>query len=131
MFKSRLLRILHIAETYPPDYGGGAAIYIQDVSRALAERGHEVRVLCSENSDSQPYTVRTDYDGAVRVDRVNLPYFKTRDPEGWQLGFAAWRRHERRIGELVNSFLADWRPDLVHYSAARPFGVECLLTIRR
>lgn len=127
----RRLRIWHIAETYPPDYGGGAGIYIQDVSRALAERGHEVRVLCSENSDSQPYTVRTDFDGAVRVDRVNLPYFKTIDPEGWQLGLGPWRSHERRIGKMVNSFLADWRPDLVHYSAARPFGEECLLTIRR
>jgi glycosyltransferase involved in cell wall biosynthesis len=131
MFNNRSLRIWHIAETYPPGYGGGAAIYIQDVSRALAGRGHDVRVLCTENFDSQPYTVRTDYDGAVRVDRVNLPYFKAMDPDGWQLGLSAWRGHERRIGKLVSGFLADWRPDIVHYSAARPLGEECLLTIHR
>ena len=128
---SERLRVWHVAETYPPGYGGGAAIYIQDVSRALAGRGHEVRVLCTENFDSVPYTIRTDYDGAVRVDRVNLPYFKEMDPDGWQLRLAAWRRHERRISDLVSGLLADWRPDIVHYSAARPFGEECLLTIRR
>ncbi len=131
MPNSRSLRIWHVAETYLPGYGGGAAIYIQDVSRALAERGHEVRVLCTENSDKQPYTIRTDYDGAVRVDRVNLPYFKTRDPDGWQLGLVGWRGHERRIGEIVSCLLADWRPDIVHYSTARPLGEECLLTIHR
>ena len=131
MFNKRSLRILHIAETYPPGYGGGAALYIQDVSRALAGRGHEIRVLCSEDSDTPPYTIRTDYDGAVRVDRVSLPYFKQRDPDGWQLGVSAWRRHEQRIGKLVRSSLGDWRPDIVHYSAARPFGEECILTISR
>jgi glycosyltransferase involved in cell wall biosynthesis len=125
------LRIWHIAETYPPVYGGGAAIYIQDVSRTLAERGHEVRVLCTENSDNEPYTIRTDYDGAVRVDRINLPYFKTRDPDGWQMGLARWRSHERRISGLISGLLADWRPDIVHYSTARPLGEECLLTIHR
>ncbi|MEK6406914.1 MAG: glycosyltransferase [Acidobacteriota bacterium] len=131
MLNDRSLRIWHIAETYPPGYGGGASIYIQDVSRALAGRGHDVRVLCAENLEGEPYTVATDYDGAIRVDRVNLPYFKTSDPDGWRLGLAAWRGHERRISELISSFLADWRPDIVHYSAARPFGEECLLTIRR
>ena len=125
------LRVWHIAETYPPGYGGGAAIYIQDVSRSLAGQGHEVRVLCTENGDSEPYTVQTDYDGAVRVDRVNLPYFKGVDPDGWQLGLSAWRDHERRIRTLVDKLLTEWRPDLVHYSAARPLGEECLLTIHR
>ncbi|MEK6288247.1 MAG: glycosyltransferase [Acidobacteriota bacterium] len=125
------MRIWQVAETYPPGYGGGAAIYIQDVSRALAQRGHDVRVLCTENSDNKPYSVRTDYDGAVRVDRVNLPYFKTRDPDGWQLGLAGWRGHERRISGVVSSLLADWRPDIVHYSTARPLGEECLITIHR
>lgn len=125
------LRIWHIAETYPPAYGGGASIYIQDVARALASRGHEVRVLCSEGTEEIPYSVRTDFDDAVRVDRVNLPYFKRQDPDGWQLGLSAWRAHEQRIGRIIKSALDDWRPDLVHYSASRPFGEECLLTIQR
>ena len=125
------LRILHIAETYPPEYGGGAAIYIQDVCRFLAERGHEVRVLCVENAAGDPYQISTDYDGSVRVDRINLPYFKTEDPDGWKLGIVRWRKHERQIARIINSLLSEWRPDIVNYSTARPLGEECLVAIKR
>lgn len=125
------LRVCHIAETYPPDYGGGAGVYIQDVCRALAARGHEVRVLCVENAGGEPYSVRTDYDGTVRVDRINLPYFKTVDPDGWQLGLRRWRQHERRVASIVSEMLTRWTPDLVHYSTARPLGEECILAVRR
>jgi glycosyltransferase involved in cell wall biosynthesis len=126
----RRLRVWHIAETYPPGYGGGAAIYIQDVARSLASRGHEVRILCTEATEDEPYSVRTDFDDSVRVDRVNLPYFKRHDPDGWQLGLGAWRAHEQRIGQIIKKAVDEWKPDLVHYSASRPFGEECLLAIR-
>ena len=128
---SARLRIWHIAETYPPGYGGGAAIYVQDICRSLADRGHEVRVVCTEDADREPYTLRTEHDAAVRIDRVNLPYFRTHDPDGWRLGLRRWIGHERRIGKLVSSLLSEWKPDLVHYSTARPLGEECLLAIHR
>ena len=124
------LRILHIAETYPPDYGGGAAIYVQDVARSLGDRGHEVDILCTESSDDQPYTVRSDRDGLVRVHRVNLP-FKSSDPDGWRFGLAEWRRHEKKVDAIVRRLLTELRPNLVHYSTARPLGEECLLSIHR
>ena len=109
---TRKLRVLQIAETYPPEYGGGAAIYIQDICRTLAARGHHVHVLCSTNiPDAQPYGICTEYDELVRVDRVNLPYFKTFDPEGWLLGLNRWRAHQRRIVALVERVLRDATPD--------------------
>jgi glycosyltransferase involved in cell wall biosynthesis len=125
------LRIWHIAETYPPQYGGGAAIGLQEICRRLARRGHEVRVLCTEKVEQAAYTIRTDYDGQVRVDRVNLPYFRTKDPDGCQLGILRWRKHQRRIGELIHQQLSVWRPDLVHYHTCRPLGEECLVAIHR
>lgn len=126
------LRLLHVAETYPPEYGGGAAIYVRDVCRGLAERGHAVTVVCTTASDQrEPYSWTTEQDGAVRVVRVNLPYFKTVDPEGWQLGMRRWREHEARVAEVITAIHQGCRPDLVHYSAARPFGEECLFTLAR
>jgi len=127
----RTLSILHIAETYPPDYGGGAAIYIRDVCRLMADRGHSVRVVCTENTHSAPYSIRTEYDGAVQVDRVNLPYFKAVDPEGWQLGLIRWRRHQRRVAHLFDEVLTTCTPDLVHYHACRPLGEEPLAAVYR
>src|SRR5690242_3741527 len=89
------LRLLHVSESYPPDYGGGAGIAIHDVCHALAERGHEVNVLCTEAREAEPYSVRDDQDGGIRIKRVNLPYFNREDPDGWELGLRRWRAHER------------------------------------
>jgi L-malate glycosyltransferase len=125
------LRIWHVAESYPPVYGGGAAIFIRDACQALAERGHEVRVLSTAQWDGEAYDVRTDQDGPIQVRRVNLPYFRSLDPDGWELGLRKWRRHERRIATLIDDAVAEWRPDLVVYSTTRPLGEQCLITLHR
>lgn len=127
----RKLSIWHIAETYPPDYGGGATMYLREACRLMAERGHDVRVLCTEKVDADPYTVQGDRDGPVRVDRVNLPYFRTKDPDGWRMGLLRWRAHQRRVARVLDTCLSAWEPDLVQYHTCRPFGEECLGTVRR
>ena len=125
------LKIWHIAELYPPDYGGGAAVYVRDVCRYLAERGHEIRVLCTEAADRPPYTIRTEFDGAMRIDRLNLPHFRLQDPGGWQLGIAGWRKHQQRIVALAETLLQDWSPDLVHFHTPHNLFEECLSSLQR
>jgi glycosyltransferase involved in cell wall biosynthesis len=121
------LNLWHIAETYPPGYGGGAMVYMRDVCGYLVERGHTVRVLCTEGTDEPPYSIRTEYDGPIRVDRLNLPYFKREDPGGWQLGAKAWREHARRLGVVADELLRDYRPDLVQFHTPYPVDEEFLL----
>ena len=125
------LRIWHIAESYAPDYGGGASIFIRDHCHALAARGHDVRVLSTGRWDGKPYALRTDQDGPVEVTRVNLPYFRSVDPDGWELGLRRWRQHERRVAAVLEAALAEWRPDVAIYSTTRPLGEQCLITLRR
>ena len=125
------LRIWHITESYPPVYGGGAAIYVRDVCHALAERGHDVRVLSTAMWDEEPYATRTEHDGPIEIRRVNLPYFRSKDPDGWELGLRRWREHERRVESVLDGALAEWRPDVVVYSTTRPLGEQCLITLRR
>lgn len=124
-----VLRVWHIAEFYPPTYGGGAAIYVRDVCRFLSERGHEIRVLCTEGTAQSPYTLRTEFDGAIRIDRLNLPYFKQQDPGGWQLGMKGWRAHQQRIAQLADDLLQDWTPDLVQFHTPYPVDEEFLLAL--
>ena len=131
MKDKRKLKILHICESYKPDYGGGAAVYTQDVCRFLSERGHEVRVLCTEKKDREDYTLSTDYDNDIRIDRINLPYFRTIDPEGWQLGIKKWKEHEKRIAYFLEDYLDQWTPNIINYNTTRPLGEECLLTVSR
>jgi glycosyltransferase involved in cell wall biosynthesis len=123
------LRIWQICESYPPKYGGGAGVAAKDISQALAELGHDVRVLTTESRPDGEYGVRADTNGAIRIDRVNLRYLVDRDPDGWSVGIKAWVRHERQIARLFDEQLADWRPDIVQYHTTRPFGevAPCLL----
>lgn len=97
----------------------------------IAALGHEVRVLCTEATDAPNFSVRTEYDGAVRVDRVNLPYFGQKDPEGWRLGIVRWRRHQDEVARLIASLTDDWKPDLAHYHGLRPLGEECFFSLAR
>ena len=127
----RPLRVCHILESYPPDYGGGAAITTRDICRALALRGHEIQVVCTENSGGAPYARRTEYDGSIRVERINLPYFRTSDPDGWKLGLIKWIEHERRVKSLIDELIDELQPDVVDYHTSRPLGEECLSSIAR
>ena len=117
---------------YAPDYGGGAAVTTRETCHALSARGHEVRVLTVERrAGAEAYSVHTDTDGPIVVERVNLPYFVETDPEGWQLGIARWRAHEQRLRLLFDGLIAAWRPDAVDYHTVRPFGEECLFSVAR
>lgn len=124
-------RILHITEYYPPDYGGGVSVYVQDICQFLAARGHEVSVLCVGNTGEESYTLRTEHDGLVKVTRVNLPYFAGQDPEGWQLGLHKWRVHQRRLVSVINRFVDEEKPDLVHCHLPRLLGEEFIIDIER
>jgi glycosyltransferase involved in cell wall biosynthesis len=125
------MRVLHITETFPPEYGGGAAIYTADVSHFLSRRGHAVCVVCAESAPGAEYSVRRERREGVDVLRVNLPYFKEVDPEGWELTLGEWRRHERRVSSVVVDAARQFRPDLIHFHTARPFGEGTLLDIAR
>lgn len=124
------MKIWHVAEVYPPDYGGGAALTVQAFCRMLAARGHEVRVLCTEKSENAPYTIQDEVQDGVRISRATMPTrFGKCDPEGWGLGLSGWRAHEQQIAALLKRHLADWQPDVAHYHTARPFGEICIPTI--
>jgi glycosyltransferase involved in cell wall biosynthesis len=125
--RAQPLRIWHLVESYPPQYGGGAAITTRDICRVQAHQGNEVRVLCLDSSSDRPYELSTDYDGTIRIDRLSLPYFNAaKDPEGIWMGLGNWRRHSRRVCEVLDQLLDEWTPDVVDYHVIRPFGEECL-----
>lgn len=48
------MRILMLAWEYPPKVVGGLARHVQELSEALAERGHEIHVLTSECAGEPP-----------------------------------------------------------------------------
>jgi glycosyltransferase involved in cell wall biosynthesis len=119
------VRILNFHESYSTAYGGGAAAYVRDTCRMLADRGHDVSVVVPEK-DLDDYAVSEDKVGGVRVFRVGLRYFETHDPEGWLLTPSAYQNHETRFWKALQSVLAATTPDVAIMHFARPFGESFL-----
>lgn len=120
------LKVLNLAELYPPGYAGGAAFYVHDVCQFLAERGHDIRVLCTEANDSAPYTIREEKVEDVVVYRLNLPYFRNEDPGGWLLDSTRWKNHVLDTQQAINEILNAWQPDLIQYHTPHSLIEECL-----
>lgn len=116
---------MHLPELYPPKWGGGAAVYAQEVCRLLSERGHQVHVLCTEISEDLPYSVKTDFDGSVRVDRLNVPFRKT-NSGAWHLTLQEWNDHKQRVSGIVEKLFEHWLPDIVQFHTPYPLLEEIL-----
>lgn len=123
--ESSSLKVLQLPELYPPGWGGGAAVYAQEVCRLLAERGHDIRVLCTEITDDAPYSIRTTYDGPVRVDRLNAP-FRRIDPGTWHMSLREWREHKERVRSIAEDIFREWVPDIVQFHTPYPLLEEIL-----
>lgn len=120
------LKVLNIAELYPPGYAGGAALYVHDTCYYLAQRGHDIRVLCTESSNSSEYNVREELIKGVKIYRLNLPYFRDNDPGGWMLNITKWKEHCAKTIQSLEKILADWQPDLVQFHTPYSLIEECL-----
>ena len=110
------MRILMVANGAYPDEIGGAHVYVYELARSLAGRGHEAVILTRRIHPGLP---REELVGGVRF--VRYAYRDVRNPILWRLnlyraarrGFAALARRER-----FDVLHAHWP-----YSAAGAFSV--------
>ena len=103
------MRILMLAQLYPP-FLGGEERFAQDLSVALAARGHDVAVVTSWQTGTEPFA----FDRGVRVHRVRSAMqrasFLHADPGRTQM--PAFPDPEATLA--VRRILAVERPDIVH-----------------
>lgn len=102
------MKILMVANGYPPTAVGGVETYSAELSRSLARRGHQVLVFCRESDFSRAdYTITTGQRDGLPVTRlVNdhkqaTPFQQTfRDP---------------RLEKIFTDFIQAKQPDLIHF----------------
>jgi len=116
------LRILHIVHQYPPDKVGGAELYTQAVSRALAQRGNAVAVFyrrdtrgrCLQCHAEEGVNIYAVWDGEAGLARRFLYTFSN-----------PWLR--RALIQVVDEF----HPDVVHIQHLMGFPVSLLDAIQQ
>lgn len=72
------MHIVLIGRYYPPDLGGGLALYAQTIAREFVRQGHKVTVLAAASKGQAPHTL----DQGVRVQRIPQWKVNTRSITG-------------------------------------------------
>lgn len=101
------MRILFAAHHFPPTFRGGAEWRTHRTARALLEAGHEVRVICVEDTDGHGFSYVDDVYERVPVRRLSLDLVQSPDPV----------RHQYRnpsTGRAVQELIAEFKPDILH-----------------
>lgn len=113
------MRIVLPVHHFPPRYSSGAELYTFRLAKRLRSLGHDVQVVCLEAIDE---------GSPDRLSVVNNAY------EGipvWRLGFDIFHSPQRRLWDYDNALLATWfadflaehKPDLVHFQAGYLIGI--------
>lgn len=116
------MRILQVANGYPPVARGGVETYTQTLAGALAARGHNVEVFCRVSIPRKPeYTVHPERVDGITVRRV------VNDLTG--IVQFSDHFHNPRIDTLFSDHLASFRPDLVHVQHCLGLSATLLPTV--
>jgi glycosyltransferase involved in cell wall biosynthesis len=110
------MRCLLVNQFYPPDPAPTGQV-LQDLAEALVERGHEVRVLCSQGSydGRERYPAKGELNG-VSLRRLPAWGLGKRGLAGRALSYAGFYAHA-----ALRLFFSRPRPDLILALSTPPF----------
>lgn len=127
------MKVLVISNFFPPHVIGGAEIIAHHQAKALADRGHDVRVLAGDNSQGLPnYPTATETFDGLPITRVSLSSHDFA-PTGNNVCHP-------RVERIFLDLIADWQPDVIHahhmlglslgiLQLARAHGIRIALTL--
>jgi glycogen(starch) synthase len=107
------MRVLMLSWEYPPVVVGGLGRHVHALATRLADQGHDVVVLCRQETgtDASTHPNTDTVTENVRVLRVaeDPPHLAfERDLVAWTLAMG------HAMIRAANELLRDWRPDVVH-----------------
>ena len=112
------MNLIFVTWEHPPDFGGGIGTYVHAASRALAARGHDVRVVTVSR---QPYPQREFVDG---VQIIRLPVSPGTGPEP-AATLKTWQHRSDSVAELLEK-LCRAPVDLIEFADYRGEGFTWL-----
>ncbi len=124
------MKILQVVHGFPPSAQAGAELHCYWLSQELTKRGHDVAVFCREGGTDRPdYSILDDTLDDLAVRRVVNNYQEMRDGP-LHTAFHLDYRNER-IGALLEDYLGEFQPDVVHVQHCRGLSASILEALRR
>lgn len=105
------MRLLLVSDTFTPDINGVART-LRTLGEALAERGHEVRVVTT--LEGTPEDV---------LDRVVVPSVPLPGYAGLRIGFTTWR--------FMDGIIEAFGPDVIYVATETPLGISTIRAAAR
>ena len=121
------MKILFIANGYPPRRWAGTETYTAGLAKELQRRGHFVQVLCAGEWDKGPAYLNgaeDDLHDGIQVRRLNLNWQKAPDVFRYLYDDPVVEQY------LVNLLTLD-RPDLVHVTSCETLSASVLRAAKR
>ena len=119
------MRILVLSNLYPPHYVGGYELRCRDITEALQERGHDVRVLTSNHQGSG---VKQEAPLGYEVERSLRLHGFFGHP--W-LGIKDLQLLERHNNAKLVAAIESFKPDVVHVWNLGGLSKSLALTLQR
>lgn len=104
------MKVLLSVHHFPPKYTGGAELRALRTARALASRGHNIRILTVEDTreeSAQGLSWVDSIQEGIPVRRLSINQESIPNPVVWEY-LNPW------IGENVGQLIDEWIPDLFH-----------------
>jgi glycosyltransferase involved in cell wall biosynthesis len=107
------MRILFVANFFPPTHTAGTETYTYGLARTLREWGHDVHVVCAgtfDAGDSHIPSATTDEVDGIQVTRLHFNWQRADDIF---MGVA----DNNDVGRWFTAYLQNWKPDIVHITS--------------
>ena len=113
------MKILQIANGFPPVDRGGVENYTLELARALRARGHDVAVFCREPGQDRPvYSVRDDVIDGIAVRFVTNRFDR--------IAPLARRYFDRQVEALFTRWVEEQQPDVLHFQHTHGLSASLL-----
>lgn len=112
------MKLLFVIHDYLPEHVGGCEVHTHQLATALAARGHEVTVVCTERdlSRSAGTWIERTHEG-LRVIEMSHPREYGDVAESWR---------QEAAGEVFTELVRRERPELVHFQHLMYWGAACV-----
>ncbi|NCC32766.1 MAG: glycosyltransferase [Chloroflexia bacterium] len=113
------MRILIAVHGYPPEHNGGAERRAERTARAMAERGHDVAVVCIQTDNAEHTDLRMTHRARDGIDVWRMAFNGGANPDPFR-----WSYDHPELGAVVGRVIDEWHAQVLHLFSGYLLGAS-------